>query len=288
MIKSFREWLLYECDELSESASVYKSKLHDFIKNQSDDEQKFIKQVLNNIFLGLKKDGDDYVEGKRPTIKDFGDYKQFIMKIQTKTDITENGNHEKDIILRYCKNIKNSQIGYDSQNYWHAITFNNGTQDKESVKISVDEIGYPHSFSNRFPTAYGGKALDKTLKGYTYEVIVTVPVSDEKNALNNISSKYLTRSKKGFQLSNGYVDSDGKSFVVSFENAENELSIHINTEGSADVYHIYYKSGAKARKAFFALIDIFNGRTTYGECEDFIKKQGVGIGHSYYFNPWTD
>ena len=299
---------LHKIDE----ASNYNSKLKDFIGNESQEVQSFIKKALNDLFLGLKKDGNGYIEGKRPTIKDYGTYKTMTMKIQTKELV--GGKMYQDVSGLYWKSygkyVGSSNV--DGETYSCVFYDLEDNLDTENMRLSeygkltdiekrvivgVTTVGYPHSYSNKYwynkgaipSDVYSGKVVDKSYRGCTYAVIVSLP----KSQYFDVQNKFMTKDGNTYVFSNNYKNQSGYTYSVSYNSGNGEFHIteyKVNQSGigDADRFNIIYKKSRNSYKAYQELAQVFNKDTTREEVEGILKKNGVRLEHSYWFNPYTD
>lgn len=284
--------------ELFEAASNYQAKLNQFLDGQSSDVQKFVKNALNGIFLGIKDDFDGYSEGKRPTIKDYGKYKVFKMMIQANSDVKKGD--ASDVkgkwnfhypVKDYCSNLgKVADKKIDGDTY-QCVFYNHnldldGTRSGSEYDNLTSQAQYP--MVGCYSTGIGGsyKNLNKDVKGTTYSVIVSVPVKDAEEFKN----PFMTKNGSVYTFSNDHHSSkDGKdSYTVEFDVADGEFVIREFTEGSADRFTIIYRGSRNPFKAFKALIDKFDGDTSVGEVERILTDHGLKVAHSWWFNPYTD
>lgn len=273
-------------------ASVFNSKLNSFlIKGKvSDENQKLIKKALNDLFLGIKKDQDGYIEGKRPTIKDEGFYSVITMKIQSN---------------KFDKSINSF---YDKVKYWdgpYDRTYVDGKGytcigidlDKDGsllngkdIIIGVSEIGQPRSYANKYryqdrpEDEYGGEYIDKSHRGATYRVVVSIPNPDyvEKTYHNPCMTK-LKDNVYTFTSKNG-----NETLRVNFDLNKNKVDIKCSYDGEYDTYNVIYKSSSKVVKAFEYMVDNFTSKTGSDDAKKMIEGCGVTMVHSYWFNPYTD
>ena len=282
---------------LIEARSVYLAKLNDFLADEDADVVKFIKNALNRIFMGISKDFDGYIEGKRPTIKDYGTYKTLEMKIQANSDVKKDSNDKPGKwnfhypVKDYCQGlgkIMDKKFGGDS---YECVVYNHD-KDLENARSSssYDDLTstsvYP--MVGCYSTGIGGsyKNLDKNIKGTTYSVIVSVPVKTQQE----FSNPFMTKQGTRFCFANDHHDEkDGSdSYSVVYDQSDGEFVITEFTEGSADRYTIIYRGSRNPQKAFVELVNTFDANTSVGTVQQLLTKNGLKVQHSWWFNPYTD
>ena len=245
---------------LREASSVYLAKLNQFLDGQDPQTVKWIKAVLNKIFLGIKNDFDGYREGKRPTIREYGTYKVFFMTIQAVSDVKAGSNDVKGkwnhhyLIKDYCSGM-GKQIGKKFEgNYYDMIVNTEDFDETDMRSTEADALTDREKFPmvGVYCTGIGGnyKNLSKDIPGSTYSIIVSVPETEVKEYKN----PFMTQSGNHFQFSNEYhEDEDGKDyFTVSFDMSDGEFTIVKSREDSADRFTIIYKRSKNTMKAFEA------------------------------------
>jgi len=283
---------------LVEATSVYLAKLNQFLADEDPTVARWIKDVLNKIFVGIEKDFGGYIEGKRPTVKDFGDHRIFKMMIQAQSDVKKDSNDEPGKwnfhypIKDYCSSmgkIVDKKIDGDQYQcvlYQNDQDLDDTTSWKEFEK-KTDLAAYPAV--GVYETGIGGsyKNLTKDVPGTTYSVIVSLPVS-QADALP--VNKFLTKSGTSYTLANDHHDEkDGSdSYTVRFDASDGEFVITKYQEGSADRYTAIYRGSRDPFRVFRGLCDIFDANTSAGQVSTFLTDNGVRLKHSWWFNPYTD
>lgn len=281
-----------ESVELTEAASVYAAKLNQFLDGQSKEVQQFVKAALNAIFMGIKKDYDGYIEGKRATVKDFGQYQTLSMVIQA-NDVGAGNERGKwsfiDPVKDYCshlgkifkKKINGNEYTCvailaddpDDTDSWSK--YEKATDQAQFAMVGCDSIGTGGSYKN----------LSKEVYGNTYSIVVSVP-----DILGTTyTNPYMTQKGNVYVFANGTTSSrNDRGYTLTFDAADQEFHLQSSEEGSYDTYHTIYKKSGKALKAFKKLVNTFNANTTEEEVHQFLKDNGVQIEHSWVFNPYYD
>lgn len=291
IVTSINNESLDESIDLTEAASVYLPKLNVFLADSDKETVAYIKDVLNKIFMGIKKDYNGYIEGKRPTIKDYGKYKTFTMQIQAndigKDDTAKKWNFHYPI-KDYCKGMgetftkKINGISYDciSNKTLNTDDVRSGSEFEEMT----DQAAFP--MVGVYCTGIGGsyKNLSKDLPGNTYSVVVSVPVKDVKE----FSNPFMSKRGSQYTFSNDTKDSSGREFTVSYDMGDGEFVIREFEKGNPDTFTVLYKKSAKAFNAFKELVDQFDANTTCAQVENILAQNGVKMEHSWWFNPYTD
>ena len=288
-------------------ASNYNSKLGSFIGDESKEVQDSIKKVLNDLFLGLKKDGDGYIEGKKPTIKDYGKYKTMTMKIQTKQIVKGSGSGYSSNIAelywkKYGKMLGSASLGTDSyscvflslkdegKDYDMKYSeYLNNTSPEKNVIVGIAKVGFPNSYANKYRSqkkpedVYSGKYIDKSYRGNTYEVIISLPKVEDIDYEE--SNKYVSVSNGRSTFYNG-VKNRNTAFDVEYNSKDGEFLIHTWDESQGrngtSAYTILYKKNRNHFKAYKDLLIMFDGNTTKGDVEKIFADNNIKIEHSWY------
>ena len=280
--------------QLVEAPSAYAAKLNSFVSDQPSEVQNFIKSCLNAIFVGIRKDFGGYSEGKRPTIKDFGQYQTLSMTIQAnnkaKSGETDNKRWRfyypiKDYCSQFGKIIDKKING----NSYQCVVFNHN-EDLEDYRSGSEyeqltsQAAYP--MVGVYCTGANGryKNLDKNLDGNTYSVVVSVPKANS----TDFNNPYMTKSGNRYVFSNDTKDSSGYQFTLTYDMSDGEFVSRKFKEGDPDTYTCVYTTGRNSMKAFKELVDTFDKDTGLGTCSEILTKHGIRIKHSWWFNPYTD
>ena len=289
--------------EISESrvyvseASNYQAKLNQFLQDSDKSVQQWVKKCLNNIFLGIKKDFDGYIEGKRPTIKSYGTYKILKMNIQANSDVKKDSS---DVagkwnfhypVKDYCTGLgkfTDKKIDGDTYQcvlYNHTGDLSNDRMSRSQHDNATDQSKYP--MVGCYSTGIGGsyKNLTKDSKGTTYSIIVSIPEAGQQEFTN----PFMTHQGTVYNFSNDHhSQEDGKdTYTVSYDMSDGEFDIREYTEGSADRFTVIYK-GRNHFKAFKDLVNQFDANTSVSTVEKILTDHGLRVEHSWWFNPYTD
>lgn len=275
---------------INEGTSVFSSKLDAFIKNEEKGVQDFVKKALNAIFLGFKKKYGGYQEGKRPVQRDMGSYRIFTMKLQTNESTNYNFYNDVDEFFKPFK-LLHARVKIDGEEYEAVFKDVDEAVGREERSASgwADVTSPAKNILVGVATQYGAnKQIDKTSKGDTFKVIVSLPIKDAKAFPEN---RFATKRGNRYSLSHDAVD--GKAWGIEFDEGDNEFSMwsrDVDAEGisSMDTFHVLYKPSRKAREAFIEIMNTFNAKTTEGQVEQILSKYGVKLKHSWWFNPYID
>ena len=280
---------------LIRESSAYSAKLSQFLDGQDNDIQRFVKDALNKIFLGIKKDFGGYIEGKRPTIKDYGKFKTLSMQIQANNALKPSDEGGRGTykyyypVEMYCDGmgkILNKKFNGDTYQcvlYNHNENIDDIRSGSEYDDLTSTSV-YP--MVGAYLTGANGryKNLDKNVAGNTYSIIVSVP-NDSYETYNN---PFMTKSGNRYTFANDTHDSQGYEFTLTYDMSDGEFSIRKTKDDSYDTFNIVYRKSRKAHEVFNNLAETFSSVTTCADVEKALADNGIKIKHSWWFNPYYD
>lgn len=254
---------LSELHRVDEGTSVFNDKLKTVMKDISKENQDFIKNALNKMYLGIMKDYDGYTEGKRPVVKNMNTYTFMTWKLQTKKKTGYDG------LTKYIESTGNQSFSYNLGGDSYTCI---SDKFKKNGKEDVDYLSYREfnkAFSIESDILVGYTIMwmknEKVLpneEGTTFKFIVSVP---NANAVK-IDNPYVEKDDTNYYFR-------GKDYVASYRQREQAWSI---TTGSGyNEQRTLYKKSPKADKALDVLYASFTDKMTRGEFENTLEKCGV-------------
>ena len=256
---------------VTEGTSVFSSKLDSFIKDLTSSEKKFVKDSLNKLFLGISKDGNGYIEGKRPVTRDKMNYKVMTMKIQTKDSFHRNFY---EVVPDYLKPLgcKTFNKSIDGVSY---ICISPKLSENDDIFMSSNKFGREFSLESSVVVGiselYGNDKVDKSGSGSAFKIVVSVP--NAVQAVNN--NEFVTKS------GSEYIFFNDKEFEVTYDSGTRRFRTSSGS-GYGNTFVVLYKGSANAEKAFKELYSVYDKNTTKKDVENILSKNKVSISTSYY------
>lgn len=254
-------------EQINEGSSNFSSKLTTFLKDVPKQDQAFIKQALNFVYLGLGKEFGGYIEGKRPIIKNKNTYSYMTWKIQTK----ESTNYAfYNIMSKYWKPTghKPMNLEIDGIRYYAIV---------KDVKETPDYVPAARDFHRNFSVdtatiigvysaSYKNEKVDPNAPGDTFKFIVSVPNASytlvDNPEVEKVGMKYFFRCKDG---------------SAEFDAGSNEFCAN-----SSSGLRSLYKASRNAEKAFQEIYQDFKKTWSIYELEGILKDNKVPLSTSYY------
>lgn len=257
-------------ESIDEGSSVFSSKLNSFLKGVPQEDVKYIKSVINSVYLGLAKDFGGYIEGKRAIVKKGVGYRTMTWKMQTNKSTGYNFYNLLDGYFAKAVKDKGHNVSIDGHSYYGVFQDNKDEDfwNNHSNKwIEVDKqiiVGVESVYSP-------GQKVDRSAEGDTFKFIVSIP--------DNTGVKFENPdvTKEG---SNYYFNA--KHYTLRYDAGRRNFTYRDDGQWGLDQYCIIYKSGAGAEKAFKILQRVFNRDMKFDEVEKILRDNKVRISTSFY------
>lgn len=281
------------CASINESVSdkvfskVRKEILNSGILEKSSDIKK-IEDVINVVYNLLDEECYGYIESKRVVKSEKPDSISFKWRVQgvEPSTLLDNKFNLRNYIKRYSGILTVTEFSYLENDYYDVILKyeDNKNEDKVGNHRRSDDydsllIGIKLHTSYRWSYDVKDK-VDKNSDGPTAIIKVYLP-KEETSFLN----PYITKNK------NLYHVEVNRNTTATYNSENNQWSIKRYSDGdgiaSADTYNIIFKPNRASANIFNKINNEFMGNMDLDEFEKTYFNK-LTLGHSYYFNPYTD
>ena len=295
-MKDLIEFISIDSDtSINESVSdkifskVRKEILDSGLLKKSADVKK-IEDAINVLYNLFDEECYGYIESKRVVKSEKPDsisFKRRVQGIETSTLLDNKFNLRNYIEKRYRGILSLTESSYLENDYYDAILKygDNKEDNKEDYRKhdNNDSILIGIKLHTSYRWSYDAKdKVDKNSDGPTAIIKVFIPKVEVKYL-----NPYITKSEN----SNSYFVDVNRNTTAIYNPDNNQWSIKRFSDGdgiaSADTFNIIYKSNRVSASIFNKINNEFMGNMDLDEFEKTYFNK-LKLGHSYYFNPYTD
>ena len=294
-MKDLIEFISIDSDtSINESVSekifskVRKEILDSGLLKKSADVKK-IEDAINVVYNLFDEECEGYIESKRVVKSEKPDsisFKWRVQGIETSTLLDNKFNFRNYIEKRYRGILSLTESSYLENDYYDAILKygDNKEDNREDYRKhdNNDSILIGIKLHTSYRWSYDAKdKVDKNSDGPTAIIKVFIPKAEVKYL-----NPYITKSEN----SNSYFVDVNRNTTAMYNPENNQWSIkHFDGEGiaSADTFNIIYKPNRVSASIFNKINNEFMGNMDLDEFEKTYFNK-LKLGHSYYFNPYTD
>ena len=295
-MKDLIEFISIDSDtSINESVSekifskVRKEILDSGLLKKSADVKK-IEDAINVVYNLFDEECEGYIESKRVVKSEKPDsisFKWRVQGIETSTLLDNKFNFRNYIEKRYRGILSLTESSYLENDYYDAILkYGDNKEDNREDYRKHDDydsilIGIKLHTSYRW--SYDAKdKVDKNSDGPTAIIKVFIPKAEVKYL-----NPYITKSEN----SNSYFVDVNRNTTAIYNPDNNQWSVKRFSDGdgiaSADTFNIIYKPNRVSASIFNKINNEFMGNMDLDEFEKTYFNK-LKLGHSYYFNPYTD
>ena len=258
---------------INEGTSAFSAKLDGFLKGLSTEDIKFIKSIINPVYINLGKNFGGYIEGKRPIIKGKNGYKYMTWKMQTNKSTRY---QFYNMMREYMSPVKNKPFEYavDGTRYYGIAQ---SLEDPENMRPGEIEKGFSleRSIFVGVASVYNSsQKIDSTKEGDTFKFIVSVPTGTMA-VLNN---EVVKDGQKYYFTGNGSGDA---AYTITYDDSTKKFEV-VKGESFFGGFVTLYKSSRNSEKAFNEMCNIFTSSTPLSTLEKILRDNNVRVSTSWY------